>query len=186
MARGCRSPDDSVRRARPSARAGRAAAVRTGHVAILALAAALVLAVGVSLVMLVLRSARGSRRRRRQPAPAQARRPACRRGRADGSRAGAEADGERRSRTWSRSRTPTHRRSIRTTAATLDKNLGIIDQAIAETRAAVKSEPASVTARGALFEALKQKVPLLQDTIALINEMRKGNTGRGRDRSSTD
>ena len=42
-----------------------------------------------------------------------------------------------------------------TTAATLDKNLGIIDQAIAETRAAVKSEPASVTARGALFEALQ-------------------------------
>ena len=40
----------------------------------------------------------------------------------------------------------------------------------------MKSEPASVTARGALFEALKQKVSLLQDTIALINEMRKGDT----------
>jgi anti-sigma factor RsiW len=61
------------------------------------------------------------------------------------------------------------------TAATLDKNLGIIDQAIAETRAAVKAEPTSVAARATLFEALKQKVNVLQDTIALMNEMRKGN-----------
>jgi hypothetical protein len=61
------------------------------------------------------------------------------------------------------------------TAATLEKNRGVIDQAIAETRAAVKADPGSVVARTALFEALKQKVALLQDTIALINEMRKGN-----------
>jgi hypothetical protein len=39
----------------------------------------------------------------------------------------------------------------------------------------VKSEPTSVTARETLFEALRQKVTLLQDTIAVINEMRKGN-----------
>jgi hypothetical protein len=61
------------------------------------------------------------------------------------------------------------------TSQTIDKNLGIIDQAIAENRAAVKAEPASVAARETLFEALRQKVSLLQDTIALINEMRKGN-----------
>ncbi len=61
------------------------------------------------------------------------------------------------------------------TAATLHKNLGIIDQAIAEERAAVKAEPLNVPARESLFEALKQKVALLQDTIALMNEMRKGN-----------
>ena len=61
------------------------------------------------------------------------------------------------------------------TAATIEKNLGIIDQAIAENRAAVKVEPASVAARETLFEALRQKVSLLQDTISLINEMRKGN-----------
>jgi anti-sigma factor RsiW len=61
------------------------------------------------------------------------------------------------------------------TSATIEKNLGIIDQAIAENRAAVKSEPTSVAARETLFEALRQKVTLLQDTIALINEMRKGN-----------
>jgi anti-sigma factor RsiW len=61
------------------------------------------------------------------------------------------------------------------TSATIEKNLGIIDQAIAENRAAVKSEPASVAARETLFDALRQKVSLLQDTIALINEMRKCN-----------
>ena len=61
------------------------------------------------------------------------------------------------------------------TSQTIEKNLGIIDQAIAENRAAVRSEPTSVAARETLFEALRQKVTLLQDTIALINEMRKGN-----------
>jgi len=61
------------------------------------------------------------------------------------------------------------------TSETIEKNLGIIDQAIAENRAAVKSEPASVAARETLFDALRQKVSLLQDTISLINEMRKGN-----------
>jgi anti-sigma factor RsiW len=61
------------------------------------------------------------------------------------------------------------------TSATIDKNLGILDQAIAENRAVVKSEPASVAARETLFEALRSKVSLLQDTISLINEMRKGN-----------
>ena len=61
------------------------------------------------------------------------------------------------------------------TSATIEKNLGILDQAIADNRAAVKSEPASVAARETLFETLRQKVSLLQDTISLINEMRKGN-----------
>jgi hypothetical protein len=61
------------------------------------------------------------------------------------------------------------------TSATIEKNLGILDQAIADNRAAVKSEPASVAARETLFDALRQKVSLLQDTISLINEMRKGN-----------
>jgi anti-sigma factor RsiW len=61
------------------------------------------------------------------------------------------------------------------TSTVIEKNLGILDQAIAENRAAVKAEPTSVAARGMLFEALRQKVSLLQDTISLINEMRKGN-----------
>lgn len=61
------------------------------------------------------------------------------------------------------------------TSTVIEKNLGIIDRAIAENRAAVTAEPASVAARETLFETLRQKVSLLQDTIALINEMRKGN-----------
>ena len=61
------------------------------------------------------------------------------------------------------------------TSDVIEKNLGIIDRAIAENRAAVKAQPASVAARETLFEALRQKVSLLQGTISLINEMRKGN-----------
>jgi hypothetical protein len=61
------------------------------------------------------------------------------------------------------------------TAAMLQKNLSVIDQAIAESRAALRAEPLSAPARDTLFSALKRKVSVLQDTIALMNEMRKGN-----------
>lgn len=60
------------------------------------------------------------------------------------------------------------------TAAMLKKNLEMIDQAIAESRAALKAEPQSTIARDSLFNALRRKVALLQDTIALMNEMRQG------------
>jgi anti-sigma factor RsiW len=62
------------------------------------------------------------------------------------------------------------------TAATLQKSLEVIDQAIAESRAALKSEPQSAPARDSLFDGLRRKVGLLQVTIALMNEMRKGNS----------
>jgi hypothetical protein len=61
------------------------------------------------------------------------------------------------------------------TAAMLQKNLQVIDQAIAESRSALRAEPQSAPARDSLFDALRRKVALLQDTIALMNEMRKGN-----------
>jgi anti-sigma factor RsiW len=61
------------------------------------------------------------------------------------------------------------------TAATLQKNLAVIDQAISESRAAIRSQPASEPARESLMENFKTKLALLQDTVALINEMRKGN-----------
>ncbi len=61
------------------------------------------------------------------------------------------------------------------TAAMLQKNLRVIDSAIAESRAALRDQPESAPARDSLFDALKRKVALLQDTIALMNEMRKGN-----------
>ena len=61
-------------------------------------------------------------------------------------------------------------------AGVLQKNLQVIDQAIAESRTALQKEPQSQPARDSLFEALRRKVSLLQDTIALMNEMRKGNS----------
>jgi hypothetical protein len=61
------------------------------------------------------------------------------------------------------------------TAATLQKNLSVIDQAISESRAAVRAQPASQPAQDSLIESFKAKLGLLQDTVALINEMRKGN-----------
>jgi len=61
------------------------------------------------------------------------------------------------------------------TAATLQKNLAVIDQAISESRAALRAEPANEPAQESLLESFKAKMGLLQDTVALINEMRKGN-----------
>lgn len=60
-------------------------------------------------------------------------------------------------------------------AAVLDQNLAIIDTAIAESRAALMDDPSSQPARASLFEALSQKVNVLQATAVLINEMRLGN-----------
>jgi hypothetical protein len=60
-------------------------------------------------------------------------------------------------------------------AAVLQKNLTVIDQAISESRAALQSQPSSSNAQEGLFDALRTKVALLQQTVELINEMRKGN-----------
>lgn len=60
-------------------------------------------------------------------------------------------------------------------AAVLQKNLQVVDQAIDESRAALKTQPASAPAQEGLFEAMRTKVALLQQTVELINEMRKGN-----------
>ena len=59
-------------------------------------------------------------------------------------------------------------------AATLQKNMGVIDQAIRDSRSALQTQPASQLAQDSLFEALQRKVSLLEDTIGLINVMRKG------------
>jgi len=59
--------------------------------------------------------------------------------------------------------------------ATLDRNLQILDRAISESSDALQTEPQNVAARNSLFEALQRKISLLQDTITLMNEMRKGN-----------
>jgi hypothetical protein len=58
--------------------------------------------------------------------------------------------------------------------ATLRQNLAIIDKAIDDSRGALKSDPGNRLAQESLFEAFRRKIGLLQDTIALMNEMRKG------------
>jgi anti-sigma factor RsiW len=60
-------------------------------------------------------------------------------------------------------------------AAVLRKNLTVIDQAISENRVALRAQPSSTNAQDGLFDALRTKVALLQQTVELINEMRKGN-----------
>jgi hypothetical protein len=60
-------------------------------------------------------------------------------------------------------------------AETLKQSVAVADRAIADGRRALQADPQNVPARESLFEALRRKVALLQDTIALVNEMRKGN-----------
>lgn len=61
------------------------------------------------------------------------------------------------------------------TAAVLQKNLQVIDQAISDSRAALNQQPTSTDAQDSLFDAMRTKVAVLQQTVELINEMRKGN-----------
>ena len=66
-------------------------------------------------------------------------------------------------------------------AAVFQRSLQVIDQAIGESRAALQTQPASADVQESLFDAMRSKVALLQQTVELINEMRKGNsaeTGR--------
>ena len=60
-------------------------------------------------------------------------------------------------------------------AETLQRNLAVVNQAIAESRTALTNEPSSLSARASLFEALSRKITVLQSTVLLMNEMRQGN-----------
>jgi hypothetical protein len=60
-------------------------------------------------------------------------------------------------------------------AATLQRNLTVIDTAIKESKQVLGSQPGSQLAQESLFDAFRRKVALLQDTVTLINEIRKGN-----------
>ncbi len=62
-----------------------------------------------------------------------------------------------------------------TVMATVRENLTLIDRAIDESRSALRQNPESRQAQASLFEAFRRKVALLQNTITLMNEMRKGN-----------
>jgi anti-sigma factor RsiW len=61
------------------------------------------------------------------------------------------------------------------TKAAYQENGAAIEHAIGQNRAALENEPSNNLAQQSLFEALRSKLALLQDMVALINEMRKGN-----------
>ena len=54
-------------------------------------------------------------------------------------------------------------------AAGIADSLQSIDMAIADSRAALKTEPESFVAQTSLLEALRMKVSLLQETVSLMN-----------------
>ena len=60
-------------------------------------------------------------------------------------------------------------------ATMLSQNIKTINAAITESRAALVQNPGNGPARDSLFEALRRKVVVLQATVNLMNEMRKGN-----------
>ena len=57
----------------------------------------------------------------------------------------------------------------------LSQNMKTINAAISESRSALLQNPGNGPARDSLFEALRRKVVVLQATVNLMNEMRKGN-----------
>lgn len=65
-----------------------------------------------------------------------------------------------------------------TVVATVRTNLEIIDQAITDSRQALRSDPSSQIAQESLFDAFRRKVALLQDTIALMNDLRRTTPSR--------
>jgi anti-sigma factor RsiW len=55
----------------------------------------------------------------------------------------------------------------------VERNLVLIDQAIADSRAALQGQPGSLMAQESLFDAYRRKVSLLQDLIAMAGEARR-------------
>ena len=68
-------------------------------------------------------------------------------------------------------------------AQVVERNLRLIDTAIADSRKALQGQPVSLVAQATLFDAYRQKVSLLQDLIAMTSEVKRtGANGAGRDR----
>jgi hypothetical protein len=61
------------------------------------------------------------------------------------------------------------------TAFVLDDGLTILDEAIGESRAALETQPDNVLVQASLFAALRRKIDVLQEMLALTNAMRRGN-----------
>ncbi len=58
--------------------------------------------------------------------------------------------------------------------AVLTANLTVIEDAIGESRTAARQQPENLVAGDSLLTALRRKLSLLQNTVLLINEVRKG------------
>ncbi|MGH9162719.1 MAG: zf-HC2 domain-containing protein [Vicinamibacteraceae bacterium] len=56
--------------------------------------------------------------------------------------------------------------------ATLKTNLALVDGAIEDSRRAVRAQPENLVAQTSLLDAFQRKVTLLQDTVALMREVR--------------
>jgi hypothetical protein len=65
------------------------------------------------------------------------------------------------------------------------ENLDAIDTAIAESRAALASNPQSEPARDSLFDALRRKITVLQMTVSLLNEIRAGDANGAQQAAET-
>jgi hypothetical protein len=64
-------------------------------------------------------------------------------------------------------------------AVIVERNLALIDKAIADSRTALQGQPGSLMAQESLFDAYRRKVTLLQDLIALASDAkRNGLDGR--------
>jgi hypothetical protein len=64
-------------------------------------------------------------------------------------------------------------------AAAVERNLALIDKAIADSRTALQGQPGSLPAQESLFDAYRRKAALLQDLIALASDAkRNGLDGR--------
>ncbi len=63
------------------------------------------------------------------------------------------------------------------TADVLRTSVEAIDEAIGESRSVLDSEPTNELAQDSLFDALRSKIELLQDTVALISDLRQGDQG---------
>ena len=63
---------------------------------------------------------------------------------------------------------------VEQTAEVLRSSVADLDEAIGKSRAALESEPTNQLAQESLFDALRSKVALLQETVALMNELQQG------------
>jgi Putative zinc-finger len=153
--------------------AGSFGASRRRNVAMLALAAALVIAVGASLVMLMPRP-RDAATPGGQTAVDQQRAPDAGNAADDDPVEGVDSELTLSQQHFQNAVEEAKKTVDPQTIAVMQKSLGDINEALRETRAALKKDPQSTQARQSFYDVLKQKIQFLQDTIALMNQMRKG------------